>query len=138
MQASQVLPQQTCSSMSLWTLLCALVRSYVGTGRGHSQTVSIKLGASKISWYAEAFRVPFTGTKGPSPASEKQPHNIIPPPPNFTLGTSTVLLATAKPRLINQIARWRSAIRHSREHVSFTALESSGGVLYTTASNALH
>jgi len=46
---------------------------------------SMKL--SKISWYAEAFRAPFTGTKGPSPAPEKQPHTIIPPPPNFTLGT---------------------------------------------------
>ncbi|CAI9619175.1 unnamed protein product, partial [Staurois parvus] len=32
-------------------------------------------------------RVPFTGTKGPSPTPEKQPHTIIPPPPNFTLGT---------------------------------------------------
>ena len=43
---------------------------------------------SKISWYAEEFRVPFTGTKGPSPAPEKQPHNtIIPPPLNFTFGT---------------------------------------------------
>ena len=42
---------------------------------------------SKISWYAEAFRVPLTGTKGPSPAPEEQPHTIIPPPPNFTLGT---------------------------------------------------
>jgi len=41
---------------------------------------------SKISWYAEAFRVPFTGTKWPSPAPEQQPHTIIPPPPNFTLG----------------------------------------------------
>ena len=51
--------------------------------------------------------------------------------------TSTVLLATAKPRLVHQIARWRSAIHHSRERVS-TALESSGSVLYTTASDALH
>ena len=85
-QASKVLPHQTRSSMSLWTLLCALVGSHVGTGRGHPQTVgSMKL--SKISWYAEAFRVPFTGTKGPSPAPEEQPHTIIPPPPNFTLGT---------------------------------------------------
>uniref|UniRef100_A0AAR2ITW4 non-specific serine/threonine protein kinase n=1 Tax=Pygocentrus nattereri TaxID=42514 RepID=A0AAR2ITW4_PYGNA len=31
--------------------------------------------------------VPFTGTKGPSPTPEKQPHTIIPPPPNSTLGT---------------------------------------------------
>ena len=51
--------------------------------------------------------------------------------------TSTVLLASAKPRLVHQIAWWRSAIRHSRGHVS-TALESSGSVLNTTASDALH
>ena len=31
-QASQVLSQQTRSSMSLWTLLCALVHSHVGKG----------------------------------------------------------------------------------------------------------
>uniref|UniRef100_A0AAR2JQE6 Uncharacterized protein n=1 Tax=Pygocentrus nattereri TaxID=42514 RepID=A0AAR2JQE6_PYGNA len=42
---------------------------------------------SKISWFAEALRVPFTGTKGLSPTPEKQPHIIIPPTPNFTLGT---------------------------------------------------
>uniref|UniRef100_A0A4W5PBT2 HIVEP zinc finger 2b n=1 Tax=Hucho hucho TaxID=62062 RepID=A0A4W5PBT2_9TELE len=30
---------------------------------------------------------PFTGTKGPSPNHEKQPQTIIPPPPNFTVGT---------------------------------------------------
>ena len=40
-----------------------------------------------MSWCAEAFRVPFTGTKGSSLAPEKQPHTIIPPLPNFTLGT---------------------------------------------------
>jgi len=89
-----------------------------------------------MSWYAEALRVPFTGTKGSSPTPEKQPYTIIPPPPNFTQA-STVLLATAKPRLVHWIARQRSVIGHSREHVS-TALESSGGVLYTTASDALH
>ncbi len=44
-QASQLLPHQTRSSMSLWTLICALVRSHVGTGRGHPQTVPTKLGA---------------------------------------------------------------------------------------------
>ena len=50
-----------------------------------SPKCSHKVGS--MSWYAETFRVPFTGTKGPSPAPEKQPHTIIPPPPNFTLGT---------------------------------------------------
>jgi len=87
-QASQVPPHQTLSSMSLWTLLCVLVRSHVGTGRG--RPCSHKVGSmkfSKMSWYVEALRVPFTGTKGPSPTPEKQPHTIIPPPPNFTLGT---------------------------------------------------
>ncbi|XP_062275947.1 P2Y purinoceptor 13-like [Scomber scombrus] len=33
------------------------------------------------------FRVPLTGTKGPGPSPEEQPHTIIPPPPNFTLVT---------------------------------------------------
>ncbi|CAI9619348.1 unnamed protein product, partial [Staurois parvus] len=33
------------------------------------------------------FRVPFTRTKGPSPTPENQPQTIIPPLPNFTLGT---------------------------------------------------
>ena len=42
---------------------------------------------SNISWYAEAFRVPFTGTEGPIQAPEKQPHTIILPPPNFIPGT---------------------------------------------------
>jgi len=41
----------------------------------------------KMSWYAESLRVPFTGTKGSSPTPEKQPHTIILPLPNFTLGT---------------------------------------------------
>ena len=45
--------------------------------------------------------------------------------------TSTVLLAAAKPRLLHQIARWRSVIGQSGERVS-TALESSGGEFYTT------
>ncbi|CAI9603109.1 unnamed protein product, partial [Staurois parvus] len=36
----------------------------------------------------------------------------------------------------HRIARQRSVIHHSRELVS-TALESSGGVLYTTAAEAL-
>ncbi|CAI9544299.1 unnamed protein product, partial [Staurois parvus] len=46
---------------------------------------------------------------------------------------STVLLATAKPRHVHRIAKQRSVIGHSREHIS-PALESSGGVLYTMAS----
>jgi len=53
-QASQAPPHQTCSSMSLWTLL-------------EQEGVIPKLNV-------EALRIPFTGTKGPSPTPEKQPH----------------------------------------------------------------
>ena len=45
LQASQVLPPQTHSSMSLWTFLCAMACSHVGTGRGHPQTVPTRLAA---------------------------------------------------------------------------------------------
>ncbi|CAI9595379.1 unnamed protein product, partial [Staurois parvus] len=39
--------------------------------------------------------------------------------------TSTVLLATAKPRHVHWIAKQRSVIRQSKKHI-FTALKSSG------------
>ena len=58
--------------------------------KGPSPNCCHKVGSialSKMSWYAEALRLPFTGDKGPSPNPEKQPHTIIPPPPNFTVGT---------------------------------------------------
>ena len=137
MQASQVLPHQTGSSMSLWTLLCALVRSHVGTGRGHPQT---KMKLSKISWYAEAFRVPFTGTKGPSPAPEKQPHTIIPPPPNFTLGTmqSDKYRSPGNPQSQTnpsdcQIEKRDSSLQRTRLHCSRVQWLR----VYTAASDAL-
>ena len=131
-QASQVLQQQTRSSMSLWTLLCVLLCSRVGTGRGHPQTVSTLLG----TW-----NCPKSLGMLKHSVPKKQPHTIIPPPPILHLAqcsqTSIVLMATTKPRLLHQIVRRKSVIRHSRELVS-TALESSGGVLYTTASDTLH
>uniref|UniRef100_A0A3P9PPS4 NACHT domain-containing protein n=1 Tax=Poecilia reticulata TaxID=8081 RepID=A0A3P9PPS4_POERE len=40
-----------------------------------------------MSWYTEAFRVLFTGTKGPSRAPERQRHTMVSPSPNFKLGT---------------------------------------------------
>ena len=47
--------------------------------KGPSPNCSHKVGSmelARISWYGEAFRVPFTGTKGSSPAPEKQtPHH---------------------------------------------------------------
>ncbi|CAI9581003.1 unnamed protein product, partial [Staurois parvus] len=49
---------------------------------------------------------------------------------------STILVATAKPRHVHRIARKRSVIRHSREHIS-TVLESSGGWLSCCCSKLL-
>lgn len=72
---SQVLPYQTPSSMSLWTILLILVHNHVKTGRSHPQTL----------WCNEALSLSFTGTKGPSQNPKKQHHTIIPPPPNFTV-----------------------------------------------------
>ena len=94
---------------------------------------------SNISWYAEAFRVPSTGTKGPSPAPEKQPLIIIPPHPNITLGTmqSDKYRSLEKSQTQTHPSDWRNAICQSKERVS-TALDSSGSVLYNTASDALH
>jgi len=68
--------------MSLWTVLCALVRSHVGTGRGNPQTVStleqgsqvLNAGMSEISLALLQIRL-------------------------------VVFLATAKPRLVHQIGR---------------------------------
>lgn len=47
-----------------------------------SPNYSHKVGGMKLfkmSWYAETFRVPFTGTEGLSPIPKKQPHSAIPP-----------------------------------------------------------
>lgn len=55
---------------------------------------------------------------------------------SFSTANSTVLLATSKPGFVYPIARLRSMICHSREHIS-TALESGGGVLYINASDSL-
>ncbi len=71
---------------------------------------------------AEALRFSFTENKGSSPTPERQPHTII--PPNFT-------------RLTNLIAKQRRVICHSTQQIS-SAPDSSGDVLYTTISNALH
>lgn len=44
MQANEVLPHQSRSPMSSWTLLSALVLNHVGTRRGHPQ-IPAMLGA---------------------------------------------------------------------------------------------
>jgi len=117
-------------------LLCAMVRSHVGTGMDHPQTHKVgSMKLTNLSWYSEALRVPFTGIKGPSPTSpsEKQPHTIIPPPPNFTLGTMKSGSYRFPGNRQTQTHPSDCQICHSRDHVS-TVLRSSGGVLYT----ALH
>ena len=43
--------------------------------------------SSTMSLCAVVLRFPFTGTKGPSPNHERQHLTIIPPPPNFIVGT---------------------------------------------------
>ena len=48
---------------------------------------SWELELSNISCYAEAFRVPVTGTKGTKPSSWRTTPHHNPPPTNFTLGT---------------------------------------------------
>lgn len=67
-------------------------------------TVPTKLGAmklSKISWYAEELKVPFTGTKGLR-TPEEQTHTTIPPSPLAQcLLASAVLLSTTKPKLVH-------------------------------------
>lgn len=117
--------------------LCSGVQSYWNE-KSPSPNSSHKVGdmkLSKISWYAEILRVTFTGTKGPSLNPEEQPHTII--PHHQTLH-------------INNGVRHISLSWHCQTQTCLsdcqmgsvisicTALEASGGVLYATASNALH
>ena len=92
---------------------------------------------SNISWYAEAFRVPYTGTKGLRPAPGKQPHTIFPSTKLYTLHNAVKQVPFSWQPPNPDLSIWRNVIWHSRVNVS-TTLESSGGVLCTTASNTLH
>lgn len=72
--------------------------------------------------------------------SETQPHTIIPPPQmshlaQFSPKCTVLLMATFKPRLVHESARWKSVIHHSREGVS-TALESSSTLHHYISSHA--
>jgi hypothetical protein len=42
----------------------------------------------KMSFYPSVFRFPCSIMRGPSPFHEKHPHTVMPPPPNFTVGTT--------------------------------------------------
>ncbi|MEQ2248998.1 hypothetical protein ILYODFUR_024891 [Ilyodon furcidens] len=81
-----------------------------------------------MSWYAEGIRFPFTFYifKEPSPTPTKQPHTIIPLPPYFQTQSGKYC-----PKRVHWIARQKGMIHHSREYIS-TALECSGGLLYTS------
>uniref|UniRef100_A0AAR2M0I6 non-specific serine/threonine protein kinase n=1 Tax=Pygocentrus nattereri TaxID=42514 RepID=A0AAR2M0I6_PYGNA len=65
-------------------LVQAYVRGWMGVRRYRKILEKREQSAVVLQ---SALGVPFTGTKGPSPTPEKQPHTIIPPPPNSTLGT---------------------------------------------------
>ncbi|KAI4877753.1 hypothetical protein NFI96_007850 [Prochilodus magdalenae] len=104
--------------------LCTGVRS-CWNRKGPSPNCPHKAGSmeqSRVSWSAEALRVPLTGTKGRSLTPEHHPHTMTPPPPNSTLSTVQSdqyrSPGTTKPRLVHQTARRRSVIGHSREHTS--------------------
>lgn len=99
------------------TLLCTLLCSHVGSGRGHPPN---------SSWYAEALRVPFNGNKGPTK------HHNPPSPKCYTWRSAVrkVLFSLQPPNP-------DSSIRQSREQIS-TSLESSSAMLYTAASNAFY
>ena len=85
MQASQGIPHQSRQTISVWTSLCAQWHCHAETGKGCHKVGSTE--SSRISLYTVALRFPFTATKGPSLNHEQQPRTIIPPPPNFTVGT---------------------------------------------------
>lgn len=83
----------TQTSVSTWTLLCAMVCGHFGTGGGIPK-VFTKLGAKDFSkcCYSEAFKVSFIRSKWTSPSYEKQPHTRALP--------STVNLPTSNQRLM--------------------------------------
>lgn len=82
---SQLLPHQTCLSMSLLAFLKITHSRKVMLEQAGAIPKLLKL--SKIIWYAEALRVLFTGTKELSPTPEKQPYTITPPPPTTLYST---------------------------------------------------
>ena len=87
-QASQVLSPRSRQSASVrMTSLCARGHCHAEAGKG--KNCFYKDGStesSRMLFYAVSLRFPFTGTKG-ARTMEKQPQTIIPPPPNFIVGT---------------------------------------------------
>ena len=103
-QASQVHPHQTLSSRKGPSPNCS---HRVGSWNCPTSLVMLK--------HSEFLSLEL---RGPSRAPEEQPHTTIPLQQTLHLAqysqTGIVLLATAKPTLVHQIARWRRAIRPSR------------------------
>ena len=90
-----------------------------------------------MSLYAVALRFPFTQTKSPSLNHGKQPQSIIPPPPNFGVGTMHSGRQNSPGICQTQICPLDCQMVKSlfREHIS-TALESNGVELCTTPAEA--
>ena len=96
--------------MPLWTLLCALGHSHAGTEKGLPQTVPTRsTQLSKMFWYAEELRFPFTGTEGPRQPLKNNPialsllHQTLLSAQCSQAGN--VLRVFVKPRPVSQTAR---------------------------------
>lgn len=87
--------------------------------RPSPQNGTMKL--SKICCYAEVFRVPFTGTKGPSPTSEEIPHHY--PSLHQSLHLAQCTKLSWQPPNLDSVMGLsdRGAIPHSKENIT-TAL----------------
>jgi hypothetical protein len=109
----------------------------------HAQTVVITE-LIKMSLYPSAFRFPCSITRGPSPFHDKHPHTLMPPSPDFTVGTThagryrspgilhTQTLPTDRHMVerdsLPQITRfelstvqWRRSLHHFRRRLAFTS-----------------
>uniref|UniRef100_A0A4W5PB89 N-terminal EF-hand calcium binding protein 2 n=1 Tax=Hucho hucho TaxID=62062 RepID=A0A4W5PB89_9TELE len=76
------------SSNQIQSLLNSVESAVDAIDEQHCKALSFETTeSSRMSLYAVALRFPFTATKGLSPNHEKQSQTIIPPPPNFTVGT---------------------------------------------------
>ena len=90
--------------------------------KGPSSNCCHKVGStesSRMLLCAVALIFPFTGTKGPSPNHEKQPQTIIPPPPNFTVGTMHSGIRQTQIRPSDwQLVKHDSSLKRARFHCS--------------------
>ena len=134
-QASQVLQHQSQQNISVFTCTGAL---WCWNGKGPSPNCCHKVGSTEsftMSLNAVALRFPITGTTGPSLNDEKNnprplflSHQIL--QLALWIRTGSIILASAKSRLVRRTARWWCVIHHSREHISTVPEYNGGGALH--------